>query len=62
MALILNYAWVKSIYSSHVKSKIPQEKFYILTHPQYNLVIGKRVKDMIEGVNPSAEFFLKNQS
>ncbi|MCD8500784.1 MAG: SDR family NAD(P)-dependent oxidoreductase [Bacillaceae bacterium] len=40
---------------------IEEEKFYILTHPQYNPVIGKRVKDMLEGVNPSAEFFLKNR-
>ncbi|RSK25766.1 SDR family NAD(P)-dependent oxidoreductase [Bacillus sp. HMF5848] len=38
---------------------IEDEKFYILTHPQYHPVIGKRVKDMLEGVNPSAEFFTK---
>jgi NAD(P)-dependent dehydrogenase (short-subunit alcohol dehydrogenase family) len=31
---------------------IEEEKFYILTHPQYHPVIGKRVKDMLEGVNP----------
>ncbi|WP_425446453.1 SDR family NAD(P)-dependent oxidoreductase [Dethiothermospora halolimnae] len=37
---------------------IEEEQFYILTHPHYNPVIGKRVKDMLEGVNPSADFFL----
>lgn len=31
---------------------IEEEKFYILTHPQYHPIIGKRVKDMLEGVNP----------
>lgn len=45
-----------------VFSAIEQEKFYILTHPQYNPVIGKRVKDMLEGVNPNVEFFIKNQA
>jgi len=37
---------------------IEEEQFYIFTHPQYNLVIGKRVKDMIEGRKPDTQFFL----
>ncbi|MBS4538062.1 SDR family NAD(P)-dependent oxidoreductase [Clostridium sp. D2Q-11] len=36
---------------------IEEEQFYILTHPQYNLVIGKRVKDMLEGKNPDVSMF-----
>ncbi|SES63404.1 Short-chain dehydrogenase [Natronincola peptidivorans] len=38
---------------------IEEEQFYILTHPQYNPVIGLRVKTMLEGKNPSAELFRK---
>jgi len=38
---------------------IEEEQFYILTHPQYNPIIGKRVKDMIEGQNPDVSIFLK---
>lgn len=38
---------------------IEEEQFYILTHPQYNPIIGKRVKDMIEGQNPDVSVFLK---
>ncbi|WP_350342918.1 SDR family NAD(P)-dependent oxidoreductase [Proteinivorax tanatarense] len=40
-----------------VFTAIEEEQFYILTHPQYNPVIGMRVKNMLEGKNPSAEFF-----
>ena len=36
---------------------IEEEQFYILTHPQYGPLIGKRVKDMLEGVNPDVAIF-----
>ncbi|MCE7791294.1 SDR family NAD(P)-dependent oxidoreductase [Salipaludibacillus sp. CUR1] len=48
--------------SQSVFIAIEEERFYILTHPQYNLVIGKRVKEMIEGQNPDTQFFLKAKS
>ena len=31
---------------------IEDEDFYILTHPIYSTLIGKRVKDMLEGKGP----------
>lgn len=40
-----------------VFTAIEEERFYILTHPQYNPIIGKRVKDMLEGVIPSVKTF-----
>ncbi|MDF2856901.1 MAG: short-chain dehydrogenase/reductase [Neobacillus sp.] len=39
-----------------VFTAIEDEKFYILTHPQYHPVIGKRVKTILEGDNPSFNF------
>ncbi|SCZ06260.1 SDR family NAD(P)-dependent oxidoreductase [Alkaliphilus peptidifermentans] len=38
---------------------IEEEQFYILTHPQYAPVIGGRVRNMLEGVNPSVAMFKK---
>ncbi|MPN33350.1 hypothetical protein SDC9_180836 [bioreactor metagenome] len=35
-----------------VFNAIEEGQFYILTHPKYNMLIGKRVKDMLEGRNP----------
>lgn len=32
---------------------IEEEQFYILTHPIYNTLIGRRVKDMLEGRGPN---------
>jgi len=32
---------------------IEDEDFYILTHPMYTTLIGKRVKDMLEGKGPN---------
>ncbi|GGM29334.1 short-chain dehydrogenase [Paraliobacillus quinghaiensis] len=40
-----------------VFTAIEEERFYILTHPKYNPLIGKRVKDMLEGVIPSVKTF-----
>jgi len=40
-----------------VFTAIEEERFYILTHPKYNPMIGKRVKDMLEGVIPSVSIF-----
>ena len=36
-----------------VLTGIRQERFYILTHPQWNFVIERRVRDMLEGRNPA---------
>ncbi|EQB89011.1 short-subunit dehydrogenase [Clostridium punense] len=38
---------------------IEDENFYILTHPQYNPIIGLRVKNILEGKNPDISFFKK---
>ncbi|MDO7977805.1 SDR family NAD(P)-dependent oxidoreductase [Oceanotoga sp. DSM 15011] len=38
---------------------IEDEQFYILTHPQYNPVIGLRVKTILEGKNPDISIFKK---
>jgi len=35
-----------------VFNAIEDEEFYILTHAKYNPIIGKRVKDMLEGKGP----------
>lgn len=42
-----------------VFNAIEEEQFYILTHPQYNPIIGLRVKNMLEGKNPDVSIFLK---
>lgn len=42
-----------------VFSAIEEEQFYILTHPQYNPIIGLRVKTMLEGKNPDVSIFAK---
>ena len=34
---------------------IEEEKFYILTHPELNPLIGLRVKNMFEGGSPSMD-------
>jgi len=38
---------------------IENEKFYILTHPQYEPVIGLRVKNILENTNPDISIFKK---
>ncbi|ACB85995.1 SDR family NAD(P)-dependent oxidoreductase [Natranaerobius thermophilus] len=42
-----------------VFTAIEEERFYILTHPQYNSVIGKRIKDMLEGIEPDPSMFIR---
>lgn len=42
-----------------VFNAIEEEQFYILTHPQYNPVIGLRVKTMLDGKNPDVSIFAK---
>ncbi len=34
---------------------IEEERFYILTHPELNSLIGLRVKNMFEGGSPSMD-------
>lgn len=41
-----------------VFNAIEEDQFYILTHPQFGLIIGKRVQDMLSGKKPDAQFFL----
>lgn len=36
---------------------IEDESFYILTHPNYNPLIGHRVKTILNGQNPNVNFF-----
>lgn len=36
---------------------IEDEIFYILTHPQYNPIVGLRVKTILEGQNPNINIF-----
>lgn len=35
-----------------VMNGIEEDQFYILTHPIYNTLVGRRVKDMLEGRGP----------
>jgi len=35
-----------------VMNRIEEDQFYILTHPIYSTLIGRRVKDMLEGRGP----------
>lgn len=42
-----------------VFNAIEEDQFYIITHPQYNPLIGKRVKDMLEGHGPDIRTFIK---
>jgi len=42
-----------------VFSGIEDDDFYILTHAIYNPLIGKRVKDMLEGKGPDIKTFAK---
>jgi hypothetical protein len=37
-----------------VLAAIHEERFYILTHPEYNPVIEQRMKDLLSGTNPTA--------
>ena len=32
---------------------IHEERFYILTHPEYNPIIELRMKDILSGANPT---------
>jgi short-subunit dehydrogenase len=38
---------------------IEDEQFYILTHPQYNPLIGLRVKTILDGKNPDVSIFTR---
>lgn len=38
-----------------VLTAIEENQFYILTHPLYNTIIGRRVKDMLEGRGPDLQ-------
>lgn len=38
-----------------VLTGIEEDQFYILTHPLYNTIIGRRVKDMLEGRGPDLQ-------
>lgn len=38
---------------------IEDENFYILTHPQYNPIIGLRAKTILDGKNPDVSIFKK---
>jgi short-subunit dehydrogenase len=38
---------------------IEDENFYILTHPQYNPIIGLRAKTILDGKNPNVAVFKK---
>ncbi len=42
-----------------VFNAIEEDQFWILTHPQYNTLIGKRVKDMLEGKGPDIRTYQK---
>jgi len=36
-----------------VLAAIRDERFYILTHPEYNPIIEQRMKDILSGANPA---------
>ena len=36
-----------------VLAAIHEERFYILTHPEYNPVIEQRMKDLLSGTHPT---------
>lgn len=45
--------------ASTVFNAIEENKFYITTHPQYNPLIGLRVKNILEGNTPDVKIFSK---
>jgi hypothetical protein len=41
------------VVAEQVLTAIRDERFYILTHPELNPVIERRVRDMLNGNNPA---------
>jgi NAD(P)-dependent dehydrogenase (short-subunit alcohol dehydrogenase family) len=41
--------------AGHVLAAIRDERFYILTHPEWNPIIERRMKDLLSGNNPTPQ-------
>lgn len=55
---IVNGIPIDSI-AMRVFNDIEEDRFYILTHPQYELLIGKRAQDILSGANPDVKIFMR---